>query len=166
MKKIFLILSLVTPIFFSCSNDDDSVSNPVNDAIVVDNQKMLLGTWEVQSVNDEYLVNGEIVENEEENFNDGLLGSLFEFKSGNEITLTIIEDSENTDVLNGMYIFNEEKKLIDLFIGRKGRLDSNEKMHEISLTENEFKFSFVNEDIDDDGTVHVYRSNFVSVRKN
>ena len=167
MKTNLLLLAVIAPLIFSCSNDDDSVNNPVNNPPVSNNQNMILGKWEAKSFTEEYYINGEIFNHEEAGIGaEDVIGTIFEFKADNQFTLSSYDsDAERWIIENGTYTYNVNQSKINYTLVDSDGDSYTETMNVTSLSQNQFKFNMF-EEMEDEGVTYSFKININCDRKN
>ena len=135
-----------TSLLVSCGSDDNSSENATSP---------LIGKWEAKSFDYTVTVDGEIIEDEDGEFEiDGVIGTIFEFSGNNVVKITTfdeIDEGEGEWVTDeGTYVYNEAAKLITITTvdDFDGSLDIIE-LKVRTLTNSNFNFT-ISETIDFD----------------
>lgn len=132
MKKILLFSALTLGLFTQCDkNDDNSIDH---------SQDLLIGKWEVKDANITTTLNGIPVEDEDIS-EDDVIGTIFEFKTGNVINIKSYDSfDEEWYEEEGTYVYNTATNKITITYNDDIDLTDVVEMNVTKLNSTDFDF--------------------------
>lgn len=132
MKKILLFSALTLGLFTQCDkNDDNSIDH---------SQGLLIGKWEVKDTNITTTLNGIPFEDEDIS-EDDVIGTIFEFKTGNIINIKSYDSfDEEWYEEEGTYVYNTATNKITITYNDDIDLTDVVEMNVTKLNSTDFDF--------------------------
>lgn len=132
MKKILLFSALTLGLFTQCDkNDDNSIDH---------SQDLLIGKWEVKDTNITTTLNGIPFEDEDIS-EDDVIGTIFEFKTGNIINIKSYDSfDEEWYEEEGTYVYNTATNKITITYNDDIDLTDVVEMNVTKLNSTDFDF--------------------------